>query len=424
MTPNAPAVDDGSELLTSGDAQDVLAAAVRHRGGTLVSWKLDHVDANPRRSTTATFHAVVDWPYGRREELIGASARVEGRNRTDERAVIFGDGSREVAVWIYPDDPDLVGLPRAAYPDRFAALLTELGTLGRPVSKDQVQLQVIGYRPRRRAVLKATIAGPVSTRGQSTRGPSQSRPEVLYVKVLRESSYAAVLGRHRLLLDAGLPSPPIAAATADQLLVLRELPGRPLARALFDSVPPVGAEDLIGLLDAMPAAVSTLERHRPWADAVDQYATMVAAALPEAESILTAMVSAIRSGLGGIPLGNEPTHGDFYEAQLFVRRGRVSGILDIDTIGPGRRADDLACLVAHLATVQRMNAEQASRVQRLIDQWLPVFDRRVDPVELRLRAAAIAISLATGPYRGQEADWQGETWQILRSADQLIRSIS
>ncbi|HEY9293519.1 MAG TPA: phosphotransferase [Microlunatus sp.] len=398
-------------MLTSADAEEVLTAAVRHRGGTLVSWKLDHVDANPQRSTTATFNAVVDWPYGRRDELIGASARAEGRNRTDERAVIFGDGNREVAVWIYPDDPDLLGLPRAAYPDRFAAMLTELGTLGRPVGSEQVRLQVIGYRPRRRAVLKAVVEGP-------------ARPDVLYIKVLRETSYAAVLGRHRLLLDAGLPSPPIAAATADQLLVLRELPGRPLAHALFDQVPPVSAEDLIGLLDAMPAQVSTLERHRPWADAVDQYATMVAAALPEAEPTLTSMVNAIRSGLNGIPPGNEPTHGDFYEAQLFVRRGRISGILDIDTIGPGRRADDLACLVAHLTTVQRMNAEQAARVQRLIDEWLPVFDRRVDPVELRLRAAAIAISLATGPYRGQEPDWQGETWQILRSADQLIRSIS
>jgi hypothetical protein len=150
---------------------------------------------------------------------------------------------------------------------------------------------------------------------------------------------------------------------------------------------------------------------------------MVGSALPEARPMLAAMVETIRSGLAGAAAGEEPTHGDFYEAQLLVQGGRISGILDIDTIGPGRRADDLACLVAHLATVQRMNAVQAGRVQRLITEWLPVFDRRVDPVELRLRAAAVAISLATGPYRGQEPDWQGETWQILRSADRLIRSI-
>jgi hypothetical protein len=403
--------DDGSDLLTSAEAQEVLTAAVGHGGGRLVSWQLDHVDANPRRSTTATFHVVVDWPHGRKEELIGVSARVDGRTRSDERAVIFGDGTREVAVWLYPDDPDLPGLHRAAFPDRFAAALSDLGTLGRPVRPDQVRLELIGYRPRRRAVVKAVVDGPYG-------------PEVFFVKALRERSFAGVLGRHQLLLDAGLPAPRIAAATADFLLVLRELPGRPLATALFDDAPPIRADDLVAVLDAMPAQVTTLDRHRPWADAVEQYARMVSAALPEAKPTLDRMVDRIRNGLAGIPEGNEPTHGDFYEAQLFVNQGRVSGILDIDTIGPGRRADDLACLVAHLATVQRMNADQAARVQRLITEWLPVFDRRVDPIELRLRAAAVAISLATGPYRGQEPDWQGETWQILRSADQLIRSIS
>lgn len=406
-----PQPDDGSDLLTTTEAQEVLTAAVGHGGGRLVSWQLDHVDANPRRSTTATFHAVVDWPYGRRDELIGVSARVDGLTGSDQRAVIFGDGSREVAVWLYPGDPDLPGLRRVATPDRFAAMLTELGTLGRPVRADQVHLELIGYRPRRRAVVKAVVDGPYG-------------PEVFFVKVLREQSFASILGRHQLLLNAGLPSPQIAAATADYLLVLRELPGRPLALALFDETPPIRAEDLIAVLDAMPRQVATLDRHPPWADAVDQYATMVAVALPEAEPLLTAMANHIRSGLTRIPQGHEPTHGDFYEAQVFVSGGRVSGILDIDTIGPGRRADDLACLVAHLATVQRMNADQAARVQRLLTEWLPVFDTRVDPVELRLRAAAVAISLATGPYRGQEPNWQGETWQILRSADQLIRSIS
>src|SRR5690606_26823846 len=121
--------------------------------------------------------------------------------------------------------------------------------------------------------------------------------------------------------------------------------------------------------------------------------------------------------------GDEPTHGDFHEGQLFVAGGGVSGILDIDTIGPGRRADDLACLLAHLSSVQRMNAEQAARVSRLIRDWVPVFDTRVDPVELRLRAAAVAISLATGPYRGQEPAWEHETTMIIDAAERLIRSI-
>jgi hypothetical protein len=105
-----------------------------------------------------------------------------------------------------------------------------------------------------------------------------------------------------------------------------------------------------------------------------------------------------------------------------VADGRVTGLLDIDTVGPGRRADDLACLVAHLSTVQRMSTVQAARVSQLVRTWMPVFDARVDPVELRLRAAGVVVSLATGPYRGQEPRWEAETEQIVEAAERLVRS--
>ena len=81
----------------------------------------------------------------------------------------------------------------------------------------------------------------------------------------------------------------------------------------------------------------------------------------------------------------------------------ITGVVDIDTVGPGRRADDLACLLAHLSTVQRMSADQAIGLNRLLNLWMPVFEARVDPTELRLRAAAVVISLATGPYRSPAA---------------------
>ncbi len=120
MTASDP---DGSVLLTSDDVGPLLTAAVQHAGGTLVSWALDHVDANPALSTTATYSALVDWPYGRREELLGVSARASGPADTDTVAEIFADGEREVAVWIYPQDPDLPGLARAAYAESMAEML-------------------------------------------------------------------------------------------------------------------------------------------------------------------------------------------------------------------------------------------------------------------------------------------------------------
>ena len=59
----------------------------------------------------------------------------------------------------------------------------------------------------------------------------------------------------------------------------------------------------------------------------------------------------------------------------------------------------------------------------LLQAWVPVFDTRVDPVELRLRAAAVIISLATGPYRGQEPNWERETLLMVDSAEALVRQV-
>ncbi|MCT1460045.1 aminoglycoside phosphotransferase family protein [Aestuariimicrobium sp. p3-SID1156] len=401
--------DDGSRLLASRDVGDLLEAATHHAGGELLRWQMDHIDAHPGHSTTATYAARVRWPYGERDELLGVSARIGPRTATDNRADIFADGDREVAVWLYPKDPDLPGLMRAAYPERMAELVNEYNLVGRPVSASQISLAMIGYRPRRRAVLRMDVANPAET---------------FYVKVQRQKQFEEVLLRHNLLLEAGVPAPVVAAATPEHLLVLKELDGRSLARAIFDPTDPCTAEQLIEILDQMPASAAQLERRPPWTDAVAHYATMVEAAMPSQKSRLDWMVHQIEQGLVGIEPGNEPTHGDFHEGQVFVKDGRVSGILDIDTVGPGRRADDLACMIAHLSTVQRMNAEQAGRVHHLIRTWVPVFDTRVDPVELRLRAAAVIISLATGPYRGQEPSWEGETIAILDSAEALVRQVS
>jgi hypothetical protein len=277
------------------------------------------------------------------------------------------------------------------------------------VRPEDLSLQMIGYRPRRRAVVRVSFGEP---------------PQVVYVKVLRARLFEDVLDRHRLLLQEGLPVAPIAAVTDDHLLVLRELPGEPLAKAIFETAEPCSAEALIELLDAMPSSVVRLDRRPPWSDAVGHYARMVSAALPALEPKLNRLVETIGQGLAPIPPGNEATHGDFHEGQVHVSAGRVCGLLDTDTLGPGRRADDLACLIAHLSTIQRMNAAQEARVHQLIRRWVPVFDTRVDATELRLRAAAVIISLATGPFRGQEPDWERETATMIGSAEALVRQVS
>ena len=276
-----------------------------------------------------------------------------------------------------------------------------------PVTGDDLELKIIGYRPRRRAVVRFTTGG-----------------NTFYIKAIRAKLFDEVLFRHRLLTTAGVPAPHVAYTTDDQLMVLDALQGQALARAIFNPGDPCTAEQLIEVLDAMPPSVAQLERRPPWSDAVQHYAEIVSAALPEVRSDLDWAVQRIHAGLAGIPPGNEPTHGDFHEGQIHVAAGRVVGILDVDTIGPGRRADDLACLIAHLSTIQRMNPAQEAKVRDLLARWVPIFDRRVEPVELRLRAAAVVISLATGPYRSQEPSWQESTRQMVRSAVALVKQVA
>ncbi|MDO5736093.1 MAG: phosphotransferase [Propionibacteriaceae bacterium] len=402
-------MDDGSRLLTSQRVGPLLQAAVEHAGGELGQWKLDHVDTNPEQSTTATYRARVTWPWGQRSELLGVSARSGELLPNDRGAEVFADGEREVAVWLYPNDPDLPGLPRAAYPDQLAELFNAEGMLAQPVEADQLAVTMIGYRPRRRAVVEVVVRDTL---------------EVFYIKVMRAKVFGDVLAKHRLLLDAGVLAPSVALVTPEHLMVTRALPGVSMAKAIFEPGDPCTAEQLIGVLDGMPPAVARLERRPPWSDAVAHYASMVTSAVPELGDDLAWAVERITSGLASCPPGEESTHGDFHEGQVRVDSGRIVGILDVDTIGPGRRADDLACLMAHLSTIQRMDASQEAKVRDLLARWVPVFDERVDPVELRLRTAAVVISLATGPYRGQETQWQASTAQMVKSAVALIRQVS
>lgn len=397
---------DGQLLLTGPAVQPLLEQATREAGGELLDWRLDHLDHDPDRSTTATYAARVRWVGGEREELIGCSIRAHGPDASDDGALLLDDGQRQAAVWIHPFDPDLPGLARAAFTDQVADLLGQHRLLPHPVRAVDVELRMVGYRPRRRAVVRVQAAG-----------------HVFYVKVLRPDHAAGVVRRHEMLATAGICAPEVLAVTEDHLLVLRELPGRPLSRAIFDEHEPCGPDAVIGLLDRLPAEVCELERRPAWSESVQHYARIISESLPEQEQRLDWMASTITQGLAGLPGGQEPTHGDLHEGQLHVAGGRVVGLLDVDTLGPGRRADDLACLVAHLTTVQRMDATQTERVHHLIRTWVPAFDERVDPTELRLRTAAVVISLATGPRRGLEEDWQAGTVEILDAAEALVRQV-
>ncbi|PMC75528.1 phosphotransferase family protein [Brachybacterium sp. UMB0905] len=414
---------DGSELLTGPGAGGLLGAAVGNSGGVLHSWQLDHVDHRPGRSTKALYRTQVSWPEldgpqaPAREELFGASAHI-GEQEKDlyvaEQTLVMTDGDIDVRVWRYPHDPWLPMLPRVCYPDIVGRTLAELGVHLGPDPSAPIAIDVVSYRPGRRAVLRAAQGGAA-----------------VFLKVMQPHRSGEIVDRHHRLLAAGVPVPEVM-AHHEGLVVLRELPGRPLSRAVIDEgVDACRGEDLVALLDRLPASMYSVPLRPPWTDSVDFYAGIVASSVPALGPRLDALVREIREGLGSLEQRmdmrpHDVVHGDFYEAQVFVEDGRVVGLLDIDTVGPGRRADDLACLLAHLSVLAdygnagRIDRAMQERVETAISTWHRTFSERVDPTELALRSAGVVLSLATGPHRQQETAWEAATEAIVRVAEEWV----
>jgi len=385
--------DDDLDLLTR-DAGGFLRAAVEAAGGWLVAWRCGHLDHRPGRGTTAGYRVRVRWPGGTREERMGAAT-----GRLPDGAFVLDDGGRRVAVWRFPHDPDLPGLPAAGDAATAGRLLSAMG-----LGAAGVRLRVRAYRPRRRAVVEA-----IGPRGR------------VFLKVVRPRRVVALHERHRMLVAAGVPAPQSLGYTLDGVLALQALPGVTLRDALRRGdrrLPPAAA--VLDLLDRLPAPLAEAPRRPSWADRADHYASVVAAALPRTGGLARDLAAEVlESDVAGPVV---PVHGDFYEAQLHVREGRIMGLLDIDTAGAGDRLDDLACLLGHLSVLAQIDRQRAPAIQALGARYLAAFERTVDAADLRCRVAAVVLSLAPGPHRVQDADWPAATGRRLALAGSWLAS--
>jgi hypothetical protein len=313
-------------------------------------------------------------------------------------ALVLGDGIDRVGVWRFPHDPELPGLAAACDEAAVADLLEDTGLGAGPV-----RLRTRAYRPRRRAVIEA-----VGSRGR------------LFLKVVRPDRAEALHDRHRLLVRAGIPVPHSLGWTAPGILVLQALAGRSLRQTLRTrTLIPSGA-DILALLDRLPPELADGTARRSWVDKAPHYAAVIGAALPTAAARAARLAEAL--GMAAGPARRGPVHGDFYESQLLVDRGRVCGLLDVDTAGPGDKLDDLACLLGHLSVLGQIDRARAPIINRAGAAYLRAFEAVVPAAELRYRVAAVVLSLATGSHRVQERAWPATTRRRLDLAENWLAS--
>ena len=344
------------------------------------------VNYRPGRRIAVRYRARVSWP--------GA------RSSTETLVARVGAEAAEPEVWRWPDDPRLPG----ARPATDAAFVRGLVGPG-AVPPGPLELAYRSYWPGRRAVLQAV---------------DRNRERVLFVKVVRPTEAA----RLRQLHEALHPALPVARCLgwSEELgvLVLEALPGQTISACLTDpaATPPPPAELLH--LQAELAARSGLPGGRPRRTIgakIASHARMLRHLVPDEADALDRFVALYGDER---PQPVQTVHGDFHEEQVLASGGRVTGLLDVDDIGPGQLVDDLALLVgrvharAHYAKSGRDRARDYERA--LVDS----FSAAVDPNELRRRAAGALLGRATAPFRVQSPDWPTVSRERIRVAERAL----
>jgi hypothetical protein len=369
-------------LLLGEDAAGIVATAAAGAGAELRNWAPRQVTHQPGSSTVVQYRAELAWPDREptNETIVAATGR-----RIPEGADVLDDGTTRVAVWRWPHDPGLPGVAAAIDRHRVARLLDDLGVDG-----GAVQLRLRAYRPGRRAVVEAT-----GRRGR------------LFLKVVRTPKVEALHRLHRELASH-LPVPDSLGWTDDGVLVLPAAPGttlRELLRSGASDVPAPATIDV--LLDRLPASLLAGTARQGLVAAATHHGGVVAATLPSAAG----QVDDLLGRLDALDLPEHPVvpvHGDLYEAQLLVDRGRISGLLDVDTAGAGHRIDDLANLLAHLSVLGLVSTHPKP-IKRYGAAVLAHAESRFDRADLRARIAAGIVGLATGPFRVLEPRWRANT---------------
>ena len=304
-----------------------------------------------------------------------ATARPETLHRMEVEGI-------ELYFWLHPQDPGLSDLPWAC--DPAAVGLAVFGS-ARPA-----ELVITAYRPLRRAVVHA-VSGETARAGM---------PDEAYLKVLPRPMVPALRRRHELLETSPVPAPALRRTSRPLpagVLALEPASGDPLLHSLLtDGAPWLRPADVTDLLDGLPQAAVELPLHRPWATRVTAYGRAAALVLPDRAAEISALAEDIDAVVGAADPGPlVPTHGDFYEGNLLVAKNRISGLLDVDALGPGHRVDDLACLVGHLAVLSAINPAAAA-LRGAFGVHRRAYAEAMGAAALNGRAAAVALSLVPG----------------------------
>lgn len=284
------------------------------------------------------------------EQVFYVEPEPDGKSTASALPSVALAGGLRVIAWQYPADPRLPALQAAVFPDALGVLCERMG-LSAAVSS----LELVGYRPGRRAVVRATSDG-----------------ETLYVKVTRPRLVGAIVDNHQRVASAGLPTPEIVQWSPAGLIVFREAQGEPLTHTATGTLSP---DSIVQLISDTLEKVATVPLTHPARAAIvtnrDWYLDHATRLYPGHQTLLREISHRIDALMGDTETAaTVSVHGDLHAGQLFVESvsdPRLSAIIDLDGAGRGHQVDDLATFFAHtVATAHRSTVDAEQRT------WLTI----------------------------------------------------
>jgi hypothetical protein len=231
----------------------------------------------------------------------------------------------------------------------------------------------------------------------------------------------ALQARHAIMSQK-LPVPASHGWSRDHGLVLMDaLPGKTLRASLQDKR--AALPDPAGLATLLNRIPNVGDGRRPFspAEAARGQAELLRHLLPDLGTRLDALLDAFSGTSDTRPATG--VHGDFHDAQLLLRHGALAGLLDVDTVGEGQRADDWGTMIAHLAVTGMAGpAATRERIRAYGRRVLAVAEEDSDAAHVRLSAAAVIVGLATGPFRVQQPSWPEHTRRRIDLAEAWVES--
>lgn len=368
-----------------------VAAVYEGAASTIESISLIQTTWRPGRQLTVRYRV-----SGSGGSLAGPNDIVAVLGRIPEGATVVEGPDSRVGLWVVPNDPLLPGLRSALDVPIVNRLLSDLG------SQDPAEsAHLRAYRPGRRAVVEVKA-------GRSS----------IFLKVVPSSEVDQLHDKHRSLAGS-LPVPDSLGVAPDLgVVVMRALAGQDLRSVLRAGTEPIpDAATLARMVEDLPAPPSEWEARSP-RSSLTYVASLLGRLLPTESDRLQNLVEAVGSERHE---GRVPVHGDFHEAQVLTRGERPMGLIDVDTYGWGRPGDDAATMLAHLHLLAPgcANPGQVMELARSLNIY---WDAMFDHADLRLKTAAVALGLATGPFRVNRPNWEQETRERIGVAEQWVRS--